>query len=112
MNAVRIARALAAVAAAWKGHWRCFREGPDDVAVLLGVDREDALAELWGYPVTSLLGAGLMIAELLTTFVTREFRMTLLCGVPFLVALTLAYWFWYRGRAQDAAAEAVQVPGH
>ncbi|MFC4704790.1 MULTISPECIES: amino acid permease [Paraburkholderia] len=67
---------------------------------------------MWGYPVTSLLGAGLMTAALLTTFVTREFRMTLLCGVPFLVALTLAYWFWYRGRAQEAGAEAVHAPGH
>ena len=61
---------------------------------------------MWGYPVTSLAGAALMLATLVTTYFTREFRMTLLCGVPFLVALTLAYWVWYRGRVQGAQGEA------
>jgi amino acid transporter, AAT family len=61
---------------------------------------------MWGYPVTSLAGAALMLATLVTTYFTREFRMTLLCGVPFLVALTLAYWVWYRGRVPGAKGEA------
>ncbi|RDU96693.1 amino acid permease [Trinickia dinghuensis] len=66
--------------------------------------RGEALAfRMWGYPATSLLGAGLMSAALVTTYFTREFRMTLLCGVPFLVVLTLAYWFWYRGRVLSEA---------
>jgi amino acid transporter, AAT family len=69
---------------------------------------------MWGYPVTSLLGAVLMLATLVTTYFTREFRMTLLCGVPFLVVLSLAYFFWYRGRAHAAQGEAepLQAGGH
>jgi amino acid transporter, AAT family len=46
---------------------------------------------MWGYPYTSLLGAALMSAALVTTLFTREFRPTLLYGVPFLLVLTAAY---------------------
>ena len=58
---------------------------------------------MWGYPVTSLLGAGLMVSALVTTWFTREFRMTLVIGVPFVVALLVVYFVWYRGRAAGAA---------
>jgi L-asparagine transporter-like permease len=51
---------------------------------------------MWGYPYTSLLGAGLIAAILVTSLFTREFRMTLVYGVPFLVALTIAYSVWFR----------------
>ena len=37
---------------------------------------------MWGYPWTSLLGAGLMLAILVTTAFTDEFRMTLVYGLP------------------------------
>ena len=46
---------------------------------------------MWGYPYTSLLGAGLMLAALATTLFTREFRPTLIYGIPFLMLLTSAY---------------------
>jgi L-asparagine transporter-like permease len=46
---------------------------------------------MWGYPYTSLLGAALMSAALITTLFTREFRPTLLYGIPFLFLLTLTY---------------------
>ncbi len=46
---------------------------------------------MWGYPYTSLLGAALMSAALVTTQFTREFRPTLIYGIPFLLALTVAY---------------------
>ena len=46
---------------------------------------------MWGYPYASLLGAGLVAAILLTTAFTREFRMTLACGLP---ALGLFYLAW------------------
>jgi len=46
---------------------------------------------MWGYPYTSLLGAALMSAALVTTLFTREFRPTLIYGIPFLLALTVAY---------------------
>jgi L-asparagine transporter-like permease len=46
---------------------------------------------MWGYPYTSLLGAALMSAALITTLFTREFRPTLLYGIPFLSLLTVTY---------------------
>lgn len=51
---------------------------------------------MWGYPYTSLAGALLIAAILVTTFFTNEFRMTLICGLPFLGALTALYYLRYR----------------
>ena len=45
-----------------------------------------------GFPVTTLLGAALMLAMLLTTPFAPGFHPTLLYGVPFLAILTLAYY--------------------
>ncbi|MGO4331579.1 amino acid permease [Cupriavidus sp. M-11] len=59
---------------------------------------------MWGFPVLTLLGAGLMLAVMLTTAFTQAFRMTLVFGVPFLVALTVAYFGWFKARAAAAAA--------
>jgi len=66
---------------------------------------------MWGYPYSSLAGAGLMIAALVTTAFTREFRMTLVCGVPFLVLLAAIFFFRYRHApvSRQAVAE-VQLP--
>jgi amino acid transporter, AAT family len=50
---------------------------------------------MWGYPYTSLAGAVLMAAVLLTTSFSRDFSMTLTYGVPFLVVLTLAYFLFF-----------------
>ena len=44
-----------------------------------------------GFPATTLLGAGLMAALLLTTPFTGAFRLTLVFGLPFLGLLSLAY---------------------
>src|SRR5215472_6963130 len=55
-----------------------------------------------GYPATTLLGAALMAAVLLTTAFTDAFRLTLFFGVPFLAALVVCYWLWYR-RGEAAA---------
>ena len=52
-----------------------------------------------GYPVTTLLGATLIAAVLLTTAFTEAFRLTLVFGLPFLGALTLLYMLRYRGGA-------------
>ncbi len=46
---------------------------------------------MWGYPYTSLLGAGLMAAALVTTLFTQAFRPTLIYSVPFLLLLSAAY---------------------
>jgi len=49
-----------------------------------------------GYPVTTLLGAALMAAVLLTTVFTDAFRLTLVFGLPFLAALVAGYYLWCR----------------
>jgi L-asparagine transporter-like permease len=51
-----------------------------------------------GFPVTTLLGAALMAAVLLTTAFTVPFRMTLVFGVPYLALLALVYLIRYRPR--------------
>jgi L-asparagine transporter-like permease len=51
---------------------------------------------MWGFPATTLLGAALMAALLLTTAFTQIFRSTLLFGLPFLGALMLLYYFRHR----------------
>jgi L-asparagine transporter-like permease len=49
-----------------------------------------------GFPATTLLGAALMVAVLVTTAFTSAFRMTLVFGVPFLVMLSCIYWLRHR----------------
>jgi len=49
-----------------------------------------------GYPATTLLGAALMAAVLVTTAFTPGFRLTLRFGLPFLAALVLVYLLRYR----------------
>jgi L-asparagine transporter-like permease len=51
-----------------------------------------------GFPLTTLLGAALMAAVLLTTAFTAAFRMTLVFGLPFLAVL----WLLYRYRQRRA----------
>lgn len=46
---------------------------------------------MWGYPYSTALGAGLMLAILLTTAFTREFRMTLVYGLPSLGVFWVAW---------------------
>ncbi|SOZ39289.1 Amino acid permease-associated protein (fragment) [Cupriavidus neocaledonicus] len=48
-----------------------------------------------GFPVLTLLGAALMLAIMVTTMFTAEFRMTMLFGVPWLALLSVAYFGWY-----------------
>lgn len=55
-----------------------------------------------GFPATTLLGAALMAAVMLTSAFTDAFRMTLVFGLPFLGALTAAYWVRRRRGARAA----------
>lgn len=55
-----------------------------------------AAFRMWGYPVTTLLGACAMAALLVTTAFTEPFRMTLAFGLPFLAALALLYRVRFR----------------
>ncbi|KVE23583.1 amino acid permease [Burkholderia singularis] len=50
------------------------------------------------HPAGSLLGAALVGAVLVTTAFTREFQMTMVVGIVFIVLLTLAYRLYYRER--------------
>ena len=47
---------------------------------------------MWGFPWLTLLGAALMLAVLITTALTPEFRLTLAFGIPWLCVLALIYW--------------------
>jgi L-asparagine transporter-like permease len=58
-----------------------------------------------GFPVTTLLGAALMAAVLITTAFTAAFRMTLVFGVPFLACLTGAYLLHRRRGAPSSSTE-------
>jgi L-asparagine transporter-like permease len=52
---------------------------------------------MWGYPVTTLCGAGLMAALLVTTAFTDAFRTTLVFGLPFLACLAIVFRCHDRG---------------
>ncbi|GHC99309.1 amino acid permease [Zhihengliuella salsuginis] len=59
------------------------------------------------YPAGSVLGALLMLALLVTTLFTEEFRMTLVFGVPFAVLVVVAYFVMRRrGARGDGGPEA------
>ena len=59
-----------------------------------------------GAPWTSLAGASLMIAILITTAFTDQFRTTLFVGVPFFATLLLIYALRFRsGREGRASAD-------
>lgn len=47
---------------------------------------------MWGFPYTTLLGATLMSAALISTLFAPAFHLTLLYGIPFLLILTAAYY--------------------
>ena len=61
---------------------------------------------LWGFPYTTLFGAAMMAAILLTTAVSRDFKMTLNYGVPFLAVLVLAWFLFYRRSAATTPSQA------
>ena len=56
---------------------------------------------MWGFPATTLLGAALMAALLVTTAFTDAFRSTLVFGLPFLAVLVCLYYFYYRPAAVE-----------
>ncbi len=58
---------------------------------------------MWGYPWTSLAGAVIMVAILLTTPFTGPFRTTLFYGLPFLAGLTAIHWWRQRFRTVGLA---------
>lgn len=63
-----------------------------------------AAFRLWGYPWTSLAGAGAILAILATTPFTAPFAPTLVYGVPFLVVLAGVYAMWFRTAPQRSSS--------
>ncbi|HEY0766383.1 MAG TPA: amino acid permease [Steroidobacteraceae bacterium] len=61
---------------------------------------------MYGFPATTLLGAALMAAVLLTTAFTDAFRMTLVFGLPFLAGLSVTYWIWHRQNVRTDVSSA------
>jgi L-asparagine transporter-like permease len=57
---------------------------------------------MFGAPWTTLLGAALLIAVLITSVFTPGFRSMLLYGIPFLALLTLLYWLRAPKNCPDA----------
>lgn len=55
-----------------------------------------------GFPATTVLGAALMAAVMLTSAFTDAFRMTLVFGLPLLGVLSAAYWIRQRRGARAA----------
>lgn len=51
---------------------------------------------MWGFPYTTLAGAVLMLALLISTVFTEFFRMTLLFGIPFTLLLVIVYFYHNR----------------
>jgi AAT family amino acid transporter len=74
--------------------------------------REPLAFRMWGYPYTSLLGAVLTAAALITTLFTQVFRPTLIYGIPFLILLSAAYATihkWSARSGQAASKETFQL---
>jgi AAT family amino acid transporter len=46
---------------------------------------------MWGFPYSTIVGTALMAAAITTTLFTQQFRMTIICGIPFLLALTAVF---------------------
>jgi L-asparagine transporter-like permease len=62
---------------------------------------------MWGFPLTTLLGAALVAAVLLTSAFTDTFRMTLVFGLPLLVSLSAVYLSRQRRAARGASSATV-----
>ena len=53
-----------------------------------------------GFPYTSLAGAGLLVAILLTTWWIPGMRPALAAGIPWLGVVTIGYWIWARAASR------------
>lgn len=66
--------------------------------------------QMAGFPFTTLLGAALMTAVLVTTAFTTAFRWTLVFGLPFLALLCIVYWYRYgHGASSRRSARALDA---
>ena len=49
-----------------------------------------------GFPIGTILGACLMLAIMITTYFTNEFKSTMIFGVPFILALVVLFYVMRR----------------
>ncbi len=63
-----------------------------------------------GYPYTSILGATLVAAIIITTWWVPGMRSTIYAGLPWLALLTLIYFVWGRFRAVQTAPLRAELP--
>jgi L-asparagine transporter-like permease len=68
-------------------------------------DRPTPSFRMLGFPLLTLLGAGLMLAIMVTTYFTTEFHLTLIFGIPFLLLLSVLYFARYRRQPALAQTE-------
>ena len=68
---------------------------------------------MMGCPYTTLLGAGLLVAILATTWWVEGMRITLIAGIPWLMLISLVYLFWGRLQAPErlTAVSPKESPG-
>lgn len=59
---------------------------------------------LIGYPYTSLLGAGLLVAIIISTWWVEGMRVTMIAGIPWLAFITAAYFIVARKHARVSGA--------
>jgi L-asparagine transporter-like permease len=71
---------------------------------------DETMFRMWGYPYSTLLGAGLMAAILFSTAFTSEFRMTLVYGLPMLVLFCVVWGLRRQSLRASAEAPAAQAP--
>ena len=63
-----------------------------------------------GYPYTSLLGALLVAAIIITTWWVPGMRSTIFAGLPWLAILTVVYFAWGRSRNLQSAPLRAELP--
>ena len=56
------------------------------------------------FPVMQIAGLILLAAVLITMGVDKDWRISWICGVPWLAGLSLAYWVWKASTRSGAAA--------
>lgn len=60
---------------------------------------------MWLFPISSIIGALLMAAVMITTLFTEDFFLTLVVGIPFLLLLTAIYFLWYKPKHQSTISK-------
>jgi len=69
-------------------------------------DPATLIVRMPGYPCMQIAGIVLLAAVLITMGLDKDWRLSWIVGVPWLTALSLAYWVWKRRRARNSRHQA------